>query len=66
MIFHGEKCRHCGANMTEPKPVLEGPRKGQTRTICVKCGHIDYHGTADSQQAQTAQQMQAQAQKRYY
>ena len=54
MIFHGEKCRHCGANMTEPKPVLEGPRKGQTRTICVKCGHIDYHGTADSQQAQTA------------
>ena len=65
MIFHGEKCRHCGANMTQPKPVLEGPRKGQTRTICVKCGHIDYHGVADTQQS-NPQMAQAQQPKRYY
>ena len=42
MIFHGAKCRHCGSNMTEPKPITEGPRKGGTRTICIKCGHIEY------------------------
>jgi hypothetical protein len=28
--------------MTAPKPITDGPRKGQTRIICVKCGYIDY------------------------
>lgn len=48
MLFHGETCRHCGANMSEPKPVPEGPRKGQTRTICVRCGHMEYQGTSSA------------------
>jgi ribosomal protein L37E len=43
MIFHGEKCRHCGGKMSAPKPVPEGPRAGQTRTFCTKCGHMEYH-----------------------
>lgn len=43
MISHGEKCRHCRGNMSAPKPVTEGPRAGQTRTFCIKCGHIQYH-----------------------
>jgi hypothetical protein len=29
--------------MSLPKPVTEGPRKGNTRTICMKCAHIEYH-----------------------
>ena len=29
--------------MSAPKPVTEGPRAGQTRTFCIKCGHIQYH-----------------------
>lgn len=43
MLFHGEKCRHCRSNMSAPKPITEGPRKGGYRTICVSCGHIEYH-----------------------
>lgn len=42
MINHGEKCRLCNGHMSEPKLVNEGPKKGQTRTICSKCGHIIY------------------------
>jgi len=42
MINHGEKCSHCNGHVSEPKPVPEGPRKGQMRTICTKCGHIHY------------------------
>ena len=61
MLFHGEKCRHCGSNMTEPKQVLEGPRKGQSRTICVKCGHIEYHGSADAQATRAMPQQQTSA-----
>jgi hypothetical protein len=36
------KCRHCGGHMTQPKPVTEGPKKGQMRIACFKCGHIEY------------------------
>jgi RNase P subunit RPR2 len=42
MINHGEKCKHCDGPLTEPKPVSEGPRKGQTQAVCSKCGHINY------------------------
>lgn len=40
---HHEKCRHCGGKMTEQKPVDSGPRLGQTKSICLKCGHTEYH-----------------------
>jgi hypothetical protein len=43
MVFHGEKCRHCRSNMSEPKLVNEGPKKGWTRTFCINCGHIEFH-----------------------
>ena len=42
MSNHGKTCKHCGASMSEPKPVNTGPRKGQTQTVCTKCGHVDY------------------------
>jgi len=38
------KCRHCGGKMTEPKPITEGVRAGQTKRICFKCGHTEYFG----------------------
>jgi hypothetical protein len=50
MLFHGEKCRHCRGNMSEPKPITEGSRKGGYRTICGNCGHIEYHA-GNAQQA---------------
>lgn len=43
MISHGEKCSHCHANMSLPKLVTDGPKKGQYRTVCSQCGHIEYH-----------------------
>lgn len=58
--FHGEKCRHCGANMTEPKPITDGPRKGGMRTICTRCGHIEYQTAAKA--ASMPQQQNAQPQ----
>ena len=42
MISHGAKCSHCRGNMSAPKPVTEGPRAGQMRIFCIKCGHIEY------------------------
>jgi len=33
------RCNHCGARVSEPKPINTGPRKGQTQTVCTKCGH---------------------------
>ena len=42
MNNHGNICRHCGASMSEPKPIRTGPRKGQTQAVCTKCGHADY------------------------
>ena len=41
MINHGEKCRHCRSNMSEPKTVADGPKKGWLRTYCISCGHIE-------------------------
>jgi hypothetical protein len=29
--------------MTEQKPVESGPRMGQMKSICLKCGHTEYH-----------------------
>ena len=43
---HHEKCRHCSGKMTEQKPVTEGPRVGQLKSICLKCGHTEYHARA--------------------
>lgn len=37
-----EKCKHCGAPVSEPKPISTGPRKGQTQVVCTQCGHIEY------------------------
>ena len=47
MLFHGERCRHCGGNMSQPKPITAGPKSGGSRTICMKCGHIEYHAGPD-------------------
>jgi len=33
--------------MSEPKVVIDGPRKGHTQKICTKCGHI-HHMPPDS------------------
>lgn len=54
MLFHGEKCRHCRGNMSAPKPVIEGPKKGWSRTICFNCGHQEYHPPADGSQPPAA------------
>lgn len=49
MNNHSKSCAHCGARVSEPKPIITGPRKGQTQTVCTKCGHANYlaasHGT---------------------
>jgi hypothetical protein len=29
--------------MTEQRPVAEGPHGGGTKSICLKCGHTEYH-----------------------
>ncbi len=42
MISHGDNCRHCHGKMSAPKPVLDGPRMGQSKRFCTKCGHIEY------------------------
>jgi hypothetical protein len=52
--------------MSEPKPVIEGPKKGQTRTICMQCGHTNYLGVsfqAQVQQQQTQVQQPSQGAK---
>ena len=56
MISHGEKCRHCRGNMSAPKPVTDGPRAGQTRTFCIKCGHIEYHPAPVAKEPETEPQ----------
>ena len=40
---HREKCRHCSGKMTEHRPVTTGPRAGGTKSICLGCGHTEYH-----------------------
>ena len=40
---HREKCRHCSGKMTEQRPVTEGPHRGGRKSICLKCGHTEYH-----------------------
>jgi NADH pyrophosphatase NudC (nudix superfamily) len=42
-LGHREKCRHCGGKMTEQRPVTEGRHQGGTKSICLKCGHTEYH-----------------------
>jgi hypothetical protein len=42
MLTHGERCRHCGGEMSAAKQVVDGPKKGQTRKYCLKCGHIEF------------------------
>ena len=49
MIPHGKKCSHCRGDMSLPKPINDGPRSGQTRTICMKCGHIEYQSRQPQQ-----------------
>jgi len=51
MISHGKKCPHCGGNMSLPKPVTDGPKKGQTRIFCVKCGHLEFQPPQTQQTA---------------
>src|SRR5689334_15008070 len=41
---HREKCRHCGGKMTEQRHLATaGPHQGETKSICLKCGHTEYH-----------------------
>jgi hypothetical protein len=41
---HREKCRHCGGEMTEQRQLaISGPHQGQMKSICLKCGHTEYH-----------------------
>lgn len=42
MSNHREKCKHCGGQVSEPKPVNTGQRKGQNQVICTRCGHVEY------------------------
>ncbi len=49
MLYHGEKCRHCRGNMSQPKLITDGPRKGGYRTICINCGHFEYKDAPQSQ-----------------
>jgi len=55
MVYHGAKCRHCRANMSEPKLVTEGPKKGFYRTYCINCGHIEFEAPAGGVQQQQQQ-----------
>jgi hypothetical protein len=32
--------------MTVPRPVTTGPRTGQTKQVCFKCGHTEYYGAS--------------------
>ena len=57
MINHGERCTHCGGNLSDARPVTMGPRKGQMQRICSKCGHIKYEACA-AQPAMQPQQQQ--------
>lgn len=43
MISHGDKCARCGGKMTAPKPVQDGPHKGENKNFCLRCGHAFYH-----------------------
>jgi hypothetical protein len=56
MVFHGEKCRHCRSNMSEPKVQMDGPKKGWLRSYCINCGHIEFRppiaGAGGQQQQQ--------------
>lgn len=49
-----DKCRFCNGKMSQPKPVVEGPRKGQNRIFCMNCAHTVYLGQVVQQQAQPA------------
>jgi hypothetical protein len=42
MISHGDNCSHCRGKMSSPKPIVDGPRAGQLRVFCTKCGHIEF------------------------
>jgi hypothetical protein len=42
MSNHDKTCNHCGGRVSEPKPIITGPRKGQTQSVCTKCGHANY------------------------
>ena len=43
-----ERCRHCGAKMSEHKLVTSGARVGQMKCICRKCGHAEYHAASEA------------------
>jgi hypothetical protein len=58
MISHGIKCRHCHSNMSEPRLVQDGPKKGLMRTYCLQCGHLE-HTAPVSQTSQYQQQGQS-------
>ncbi len=60
MVFHGEKCRHCRGNMSEPKVVNEGPKRGMMRTYCISCGHIEHRPPTGGMNQTMPQQQQAQ------
>jgi len=44
--------------MSEPKPVLDGPKKGWTRTYCISCGHQEFHPPMAGGQQQQQPQLQ--------
>ncbi len=58
MVFHGEKCRHCRSNMSEPKIATDGPKKGWLRSYCISCGHIEFKPPIAGSGMQQQQQMQ--------
>lgn len=55
-----EKCRHCGAKMSEQKPVTSGARVGQMKCSCRKCGHTEYHAAAETADEEPAPESEAQ------
>jgi hypothetical protein len=58
MVFHGAKCRHCRSNMSEPKLMEEGPKKGWYRSYCISCGHIEFEPPSGGVQRPQQQQSQ--------
>lgn len=46
--------------MTEPKLIVDGPRKGGYRTICVNCGHFEYKDGPQTQVRPNPSQVPAQ------
>ena len=58
MLVDKNKCKLCRGKMSKPKPVLDGPNKGQTRIICMNCGYIVYLAQVFGEESEPEQSQQ--------